>query len=125
MEVRDSIDPRQFLKAQRYVVLAVIDDDGKPWAVPIAVQRYSRGAIEWVSRTDAVHSRAIARSDEVSMTVFAPKNDQGYEYGLYLRAHAKKILSMPGGLAVYRAKIYEAWYNDHKHIKTHIDLKDL
>ena len=129
VEVGDMAAPdinkaKQFLEQLHHVTIAVVDEQGKPWAVPVGVQHYNHGAIEWFSKTAAVHSRAIAANEEVMLTAFTTNHDEFGEYGFFARARAKKILSLPG-IGRYRAEIYEAWYTDHKHKKLEINIKDL
>ncbi len=121
MAAPEPTNPRQFLEAAKYAVIAVTTQDGTPWAVPVAVQRYKNQTIEWFSKTDTVHSIAIEQNPVVALTVFMGDPT----YGVCATAHAKKLLSLPGGVARYAAVIDDAWYNTGKHVKTHIDSKDL
>lgn len=121
MAALEPSSPLEFLKAAKYAVVAVIDDEGKPWAVPVAVQKYHNRTVEWFSKTDTVHSQAIERRPEIALTMYSHQP----MYGICAKARAKKILTLPGGAALYGAEIYDAWYNTSKHVKTHIDLKDL
>ena len=116
---------RDFLTNLSVIVIAVVDEHGKPWAVPVALQKYHKGKLEWFSKTDTVHSQAIELQPQIALTAFQTKRDEGGEYGFYAQAVAHKKLSMPGGLALYEAEITKAWYNTAKHVKTDIDLKDL
>lgn len=124
MEAPDTTRARQFLEQLQHITIAVIDDQGKPWAVPVGVQKYELGAVEWFSKSNTVHSRAIAVNEEVMLTAFAPKDTEFGEFGFFARARAKKILTLPG-IGRYRAEIYEAWYTDDKHKKLEINIKDL
>jgi hypothetical protein len=124
MEAPDTTRAIQFLEQLQHVTIAVIDGEGKPWAVPVGVQKYEQSAIEWFSKSNTVHSQAIAASEEVMLTAFTSKDSQFGEFGFYARARAKKILTLPG-IGRYRAEIYEAWYTDDKHKKLEINIKDL
>ena len=121
MAAPEPSNPKQFLGQVKIAVIAVVDADGNPWAVPIAVQRYKNHTIEWFSKTDTVHSRAIERHSDIALTAYVSDP----MYGICATARAKKILSLPGGTARYAAEITDAWYNTSKHVKTHIDPKDL
>lgn len=125
MAAPERIEPREFLAKQKHIVLAVVDEDGRPWAVPVAMQHYRKGKLEWISKTDTIHSRAIAANSDIAITCFVARRDGENEYGLYLRAKAKKLAPLPGGAAIYRAEITEAWYNDHAHKKTRIDTASM
>lgn len=119
------VDHRQYLHDLKFIVIAVVTDDGKPWAVPVGIQKYNKGALEWFSKVDTVHSRAIAQNPQISLTAFTTKQDAQGEYGFYATAHARKQLGLPGGVALYKAEIEQAWYNDAQHIKTKIDREDI
>lgn len=119
------MNPKKFLESLKHITVAVIDETGRPWAVPVGVQRCHAGTIEWISKTDTVHSKAIAVHSEIALTAFQTKQAEGGEYGFYARANARKKLPLPGGLGVYEAKITEACYNDANHVKTNIDIESL
>lgn len=119
-----NMTPKDFLASLKHITIAVIDDTGRPWAVPVTLTKYHAGTVEWFSKKDAVHSKAIAANEEVMLTAFATKESEVGEFGLYARARAKKVLNMPG-VARYRAEIYEAWYTDASHKKVQINIEDL
>lgn len=121
MAVPEPASPKEFLQQTTHIVVAVVDEDGKPWAVPLGVKSYKHRTFQWFSKVDTVHSVAIARDPEIAVTAYLPDPT----YSVCARARAKKHLTMPGGFALYSAEIYEAWYNTGKRIKTHIDLKDI
>ena len=124
MEAQDTTRPKQFLEQLSHIVVAVIDEQGKPWAVPVAVQKYARGEVEWFSKANSVHSRAIANNPEIMLTAFTSKDSEMGEFGIYARARATKMLSLPG-IGKYRAEIYQAWYTDAGHKKIEINIQDL
>ncbi len=115
---------QNFLRNIQHITVAVVDETGRPWAVPVGVQKYDHGIIQWFSKTNTVHSKAIAKNPEVMLTAFTTKEAPTGEFGIYARARAKKILSLPGS-GRYRAEIYEAWYTDERHKKIEINIKDL
>ncbi|NCU38219.1 pyridoxamine 5'-phosphate oxidase family protein [Candidatus Saccharibacteria bacterium] len=119
------VNVHDYLTQLKYIVIAVVDEDGKPWAVPVTVKKYHHGSFEWFSKADAVHSKAIARSPNIAITAFTTKQDERGEYGFYAHAQARKTLSLPMDAVLYRAQVTEAWYNDARHIKTPIHKKDL
>ena len=124
MAARDTRSIKRFLEQLNHVTIAVIDDVGKPWAVPVGVQSYRGGKIEWFSKLKTSHSRAIDRRNEVMLMAFTAKDDVFGEFGFYARARAQKILTLPG-IGRYRAEIYEAWYTDSRYKKIVIDIEDL
>lgn len=124
MAVQGSNRPKTFFEQLDHITIAVIDENGLPWAVPVAVQKYDHGTIEWFSKTNTVHSKAIAKTPEVMLTAFMPKNSEHGEFGVFARARAKKVMALPG-IGRYRAEMYQAWYTDTKHKKIEIAIKDL
>lgn len=124
MAAQDIDKVTNFLKQLHIVTVAVIDDEGKPWAVPVGVQRYDRGRITWLSKNNTVHSKAIARNPEVMLSAWIEGSQPGGLFGFYARAHVKKSLPTPG-FAPYTAEIYEAWYTDNDHQKQEINIQDL
>ncbi len=124
MAVQDISRVTDFLKQLKIVTVAVIDDDGKPWAVPVGVQRYDRGSLTWLSKNNTVHSRAIAKNPEVMLSAFIPRGQEGGMFGLYARARVKKSLPTPG-FAPYTAELYQVWYTDNDHQKQEINIQDL
>ncbi len=121
MAAPEPTNPKEFLQQVTHIVVAVVDKEGKPWAVPLGVKSYKHRTFRWFSSVDAAHSVAIARNPEIAITAYVADPT----YGVCARARAKKHLTLPGGYALYSAEIYEAWYNTDKRIKTNIDVKDL
>jgi hypothetical protein len=119
------VNVREYLRKVKYVTISVIDEDGTPWAVPVAVQKYHDGRLEWFSKADTVHSKAISRNAAIAISAFTTKQDEQGEYGFYAKAVARKKLPLPTGLGLYEAEITEAWYNDERHNKKPIDKKEL
>lgn len=115
---------REYLAHLDIITIAVIDESGKPWAVPVGAQTYRDGKFTWLSKTNTVHSRAIERNGEVMISAFIPRNQPGGLMGFYARAKVKKTLPTPG-FSTYRAEIYEAWYTDNDHQKQQINIQDL
>ncbi|MBC7764280.1 pyridoxamine 5'-phosphate oxidase family protein [Microbacteriaceae bacterium] len=119
------VDVRQFLHDAHHMVVSVIDENGHPWGVPVGIRSYEAGRFEWISMIDAVHSQAIEKDSRVSVTVFNTPDDARENFGFYAKASAKKIGDLAEGAAIYEALCTEAWYNDHTHKKTKIDIKEL
>lgn len=90
MAAQDITKVRQFMKGLAHITVATIDASGRPWAVPVTMTKYEAGAVEWFSKTNALHSKAIAANPEVMLTAFTAKESSQGEFGLYARAHAKK-----------------------------------
>lgn len=67
MAAPDTSNLQDFLQHLRIMTIAVIDETGKPWAVPVGVRSYKNGQVTWRSKTDTVHSNAIAKNAEVML----------------------------------------------------------
>ena len=124
MAAPDTDNVTDFLKQLHIVTVAVIDDEGKPWAVPVGVQKYDQGKLTWLSKNNTVHSKAIAANPEVMLSAFIERGQPGGMFGFYARARVKKALPTPG-FAPYTAEIYEAWYTDNDHQKQEINIQEL
>lgn len=111
-----------FLSGLSHIVIATVREDGLPWAVPVKKQSYRRGNFAWYSKTNALHSCAIAANRQIAATAFSAKSDPGGEYGIYIEATVTRIRRLPGGIARYTAKITKAWYTDSRHKKQEIPI---
>ena len=52
------------------MTIAVVLDDGTPWAVPVKIQLQWGNAFEWDSKLDAEHSQAIAKRPDISISLY-------------------------------------------------------
>ncbi len=114
----------EFLTTQRHMIIAVTCEDGRPWAVPVAIQHYAGGQFEWDSRLDTVHSQAIARDPRVAVCLYRTKADGVEELVVYGDATAE-IIESRGDYARYRASLQTAWINDNDHVKRAIHVSSL
>lgn len=111
-----------FLQTQHHMVLAVTLEDGSPWAVPVAVLRREGISIfEWDSRTDAVHSLALARDSRAAITLYRASSDEWREIGFYSAGRAE-IVDPRGDFARYRFTTEHAWVNDETHAKRELNV---
>jgi nitroimidazol reductase NimA-like FMN-containing flavoprotein (pyridoxamine 5'-phosphate oxidase superfamily) len=70
-------------------VLATVNDDGSPWAVPVHVA--TDGVyVYWFSHETAVHSQNITRDSRVSLSLFSPDESKGPK-GVYVNGRAEPI----------------------------------
>ena len=51
------LDPRHLLASIRYMTLATVDADGRPWASPVWFAAPTPSELFWVSSPDARHSQ--------------------------------------------------------------------
>lgn len=111
-----------FLQTQTHMVIAVVADDGTPWAVPVTIQARDKFIFEWDSKTTTVHSQAIARNPKVSICVFQKSKDDQPEMGLCGTGQAEILSERDGGFARYRVILQRAWLNGKDHVKRELDV---
>lgn len=109
----------EFLSQQQYMVIAVVADNGNPWAVPVRIQTRNGWQFEWDSRRDTVHSSAIEKHSDIAITIF-DKQPQ-YEFGFYAIGRAE-LVEEKGEYGRYRFIARQAWVNDHTFVKREITL---
>lgn len=108
----------EFLLRQKYVVLAVRLENNKPWVVPVTIRKWQRLELDWESKNDKLHSKAIEIHPEMAITMF----DTDSKDGFYAEATGKKLYDMEEGFARYQVTIQRAWHNGTEHIKREVDL---
>lgn len=116
-------DLKAFLAASKHFVLAVVTEDGSPWATPLTLKKWQGRQIEWDSAVSTVHSQAIAREPRVALCVFKKEGDK--QVGFYARATAKLLEDKGDGFARYGAMIDRAWLNDEDFVKRELDTSIL
>lgn len=86
-------------------VLATVNDDGSPWAVPVHVATDGE-YVYWFSHETTVHSQNIARDARVSLSLFSPDESKGPK-GVYVNGQAEKIEGSQADVArdVFTARI--------------------
>lgn len=127
---------KQILDNIRYATISTVDSTGKPWAAPVWYV-YDNENIYWWSPVETQHSKNIAQSSEVYITVFDSTAPEGEGAGLYFRANATELSDDELNKAIrlyndsisifkldknnctgsaptrmYKAVIKEAWRND-------------
>lgn len=150
----DANDPQaiaEFIRANisrhKHLVLATIDDEGKPWTVCVNLSYDERFNIVWKSAKAAEHSRHIEKRPDVAICIFSEDESVG-DFGLYLKALAHEVtdpeeldrligvrfsskgkpapdpseLSGDSPVRLYCAEATEAWVNDNRHLKMLVDL---
>jgi len=118
--MNDDEKVKQFLTAQRYMVLAVMLDDGTPWAVPVRIQQWSGNEFEWDSRLDTVHSQALEKRPAMAVTIFEKQEDS--QIGLYAKGRGELVEEFKPGFGRYKFTMQEAWINDETFRKRQISL---
>jgi pyridoxine/pyridoxamine 5'-phosphate oxidase len=128
---------RQILDANRYMVIATADENGRPWASPVWFANSGYAEFFWVSSPDVTHSRNIAVRPQVGIVVFNSQVPIGTGQGVYMAATAERVpeaelergidifsrrslangaetwtvadVQQPEGLRLYRATVSEHW----------------
>jgi nitroimidazol reductase NimA-like FMN-containing flavoprotein (pyridoxamine 5'-phosphate oxidase superfamily) len=82
---------KRILDSNRYMVIATVGDDGRPWVTPVyfSPDRYRR--MYWISEPVAQHSRNISVRPEVSIVVFDSSVPIGGAEAVYMRAEAQQV----------------------------------
>lgn len=115
----------RFLKQLTHIIVAVVDENGKPWAVPVRIKQLEDGFIEWDSHIKSRHSLAIDHNHNIAMTAFVSKGSEWDEIGVYMEGVVEAIEPIHDEFARYKARITAVWYNDADHEKREIDAEEL
>lgn len=111
----------KFLSEQNYMTLAVTLDDGTPWATPVRISSWDGKTFEWDSKTDTVHSKAIAQRPQIALSIFTPQTDTTIQFGFYATATAE-LVGEQNGMGHYKATVTKSWINDASFIKRVVSL---
>jgi nitroimidazol reductase NimA-like FMN-containing flavoprotein (pyridoxamine 5'-phosphate oxidase superfamily) len=98
MDVDD--EARRLIDANPYLTLATVDGQGRPWATPVWYAPRGSAEFHWVSRPGSRHSRNIAGSPAVALTIFDSAVPVGAARALYAEAEAAEVDA--GEIAVFR-----------------------
>ena len=112
----------EFLEYVRYMTIAVVQPDGRPWAVPVRIQKRDDLSFYWDSSTCALHSQCIAIESRIMVMMYQLKSEAHPEFGFYGDAIAEVVEALPDGRARYRATVTCAWMNDERHQKRKLNL---
>ena len=126
---------KRVIDGNRYMTIATIDDDGRPWATPVYFSPAGYRDMYWISSPGTRHSRNIAARPEVSIVVFDSQVAIGGAEAVYMQAHAEEVadpteeqcaiyfrqrferltayrpdeLRGPAELHLYRARVAQHW----------------
>lgn len=103
------------------MVLAVVLDDGTPWATPVRIKQWDGKAFEWESMVTTEHSKAIATRPDIAISIFTPEGEGTIQFGFYAKAKAE-LLNEENGMGRYRATITESWINDASFVKRAVSV---
>jgi len=79
---------RDIVEANRYLVLATADADGRPWSSPVYFAHVGYTEFFWISSPEATHSRNIAVRPDVGIVVFDSQAPPGTGQAVYMSAVA-------------------------------------
>lgn len=116
----DNEKVQDLLSRQGYMVLAVVCDDGTPWAVPVKIQARDDKGFEWDSKMSTVHSQAIEKNPAASITIFEKLEES--QFGFYAKGRARIIETKGDDFARYRFDVEQAWVNDETFVKREVSL---
>jgi uncharacterized protein YhbP (UPF0306 family) len=107
--VLDPLDVDRLLAANRYLVLATADEDGRPWATPVFFAPLDSHTLCWVSAPNSRHSRNIAARPGIAITVFDSTVEVGQGEAAYFDADAAAATpdEVEAGLRVLNRRLPE------------------
>jgi predicted pyridoxine 5'-phosphate oxidase superfamily flavin-nucleotide-binding protein len=106
------------------MVIATVDKDGQPWAVPVHQKTSPNLEITWLSMTNARHSQNIVASSKVSATLFSVAEHGEVSLFLEGTAAGEPPPDEPDAARIpYKMTPTAAWINDDTHTKTAVDLE--
>ncbi|WP_433160315.1 pyridoxamine 5'-phosphate oxidase family protein [Kribbella sp. CA-247076] len=123
------------IEANKYMTLATVGADGRPWVSPVYFTPDGHADFYWVSSPDAEHSVNVARNPDVSIVVYDSSVAVGQASAVYLRARVELVpddelercaafysarlaglrsfgpdeLRAPADLRLYRARATDHW----------------
>jgi nitroimidazol reductase NimA-like FMN-containing flavoprotein (pyridoxamine 5'-phosphate oxidase superfamily) len=94
---------RAILGDNRYLTLATVDADGRPWATPVWFAALDWAEFVWVSRSERRHSQTIASVPEIAIVVFDSSVAVGESAALFAEARAEEVpaADLAAALAVF------------------------
>ena len=82
---------KRVIDGNRYMTIATVDDDGRPWATPVYFSPDGYREMYWISSPETKHSTNIAARPEVSIVVFDSQVPIGGAEAVYMQAHAAEL----------------------------------
>lgn len=82
---------RDVIDANLYMVLGTSGDEGRPWVTPVYYSAGGYTNFYWVSRPEAMHSRNIAASPQVSIVIFNSQAPVGTAQAVYMSGVAEEV----------------------------------
>jgi pyridoxine/pyridoxamine 5'-phosphate oxidase len=110
---------KKLIDESKHMVLAVVAQDGRPWAVTVKKKAYENGALYWESRVNTDHSFAIETNPQVAITLW-----DGQEI-VKIHAEVSEISRDKTGLAQYKAEIRDAKFGATDYTNHWLDVERL
>jgi pyridoxamine 5'-phosphate oxidase-like protein len=82
---------KRVIDGNRYMTIATVDDQGRPWVTPVYFSPEGYMHLYWISSPDAQHSRNVDARPEVSIVVFDSQVPIGGAEAVYMRARAQEM----------------------------------
>jgi uncharacterized protein YhbP (UPF0306 family) len=97
----------RLLAQHRYLVLGTVDPSGNPWVTPLFFAPDGTDSVLWVSSPDSRHSRNIAHSPTVAITLFDSQAPIGKAEALYLESTASLVsdAAQPAALELLNSRL--------------------
>lgn len=94
---------RALLDTNRFLTLATVDSDGRPWTSPVYFAAAGLREFYWASMTDARHSQNLAEHPRVSLVVFDSTVQPYYGRAVYATGEAYQVSEdeVDGALEIY------------------------
>jgi pyridoxamine 5'-phosphate oxidase-like protein len=94
---------RGIIDGNRYLTLATVGDDGRPWASPVFYAAGGYRDFYWISSPETVHSLNILRRPDVAIVIFDSQAPAYEGQAVYMEALAEELrgADLERGLSVY------------------------
>ncbi|MEU4294550.1 pyridoxamine 5'-phosphate oxidase family protein [Kribbella sp. NPDC026596] len=79
------------IEANKYMTLGTVDADGLPWVTPLYFTPDGHADFYWASSPEALHSKNIATTSDVSIAIFDSSVRIGGASAVYFRARASLV----------------------------------
>ena len=79
------------IEANKYLTLGTVDADGLPWVTPVYFTPDGHADFYWASSPEALHSKNIATTPDVSIAIFDSSVRIGGASAVYFRARASLV----------------------------------
>ena len=82
---------REIIDTSKYMVIATVADDGRPWITPVWFAHRAYREFLWLSRPGRQHSRYIAAGPAVAISIFDSTQRIGTGYGVTMSGMAAAL----------------------------------